>query len=68
MKTSLAHYVPTGCTVLYQVPLTPDHPYFASELFPDIESKVNANQDRYNRDLGQSKSFKYQACHIERFI
>lgn len=43
----------SGCTVLVEVPIVPHNPYFKAELFPSLDAKLAANQDRFNRDLHQ---------------
>lgn len=43
----------SGCTVLVEVPIVPHNPYFKAELFPSLDAKLAANQDRYNRELHQ---------------
>lgn len=43
----------SGCTVLAEVPLDPNNPYFRGQIFPNLDAKLAANQDRFNRDLHQ---------------
>lgn len=43
----------SGCTILVEVPIVPHNPYFKAELFPSLDAKLVANQDRYNRNLHQ---------------
>lgn len=45
----------SGCTVLVEVPLVTYHPYYKAELFGSLTEKLNANQDRFDRDLHQGK-------------
>lgn len=46
----------SGCTVLVDVPLTPIDPYYKAELFPSLDAKLAANQNRFDRDLHQGKN------------
>lgn len=45
----------SGCTILCTVPLNPFDPYYKAELFPSLNAKLSANQNRYDRNLGQGK-------------
>lgn len=45
----------SGCTILVRVPLVPYDPYFKAELFPSLQVKLDENQSRFNRNLGQGK-------------
>lgn len=49
----------SGCTILVEVPLTPYNSYFKPEWFPSLQHKLDANQDRFNRDLRQGKCLKF---------
>lgn len=59
----------SGCTVLLTVPMNTYPPYgsyFKAEVFPDMNTKLAANQDRYNRNLRQGKThhvFRFQIRH-----
>lgn len=59
----------SGCTVLVTVPLTPApnnpyHQYFRAIIFPDLNSKITSNQDRYNRNLHQGNFHIFQIISI----
>lgn len=45
----------SGCTVLVNVPLAPIDSYYKAELFPNLDAKLAANQNRFDRDLHQGK-------------
>lgn len=44
---------PSGCTVLCEVPLVPSNSYYKAEMFPSLDAKLSANQNRFDRDLHQ---------------
>lgn len=49
----------SGCTVLTDVPLAPIDSYYKAELFPNLDAKLVANQNRFDRDLHQGKKFPH---------
>lgn len=58
----------SGCTVSTTVPLSPYDPYYKAELFPSLDAKLAANQNRFDRNLRQGKVATWSSCTTEHLI